>query len=158
MNATRARRPVADDSVPSVPQTTPLPQDWGHERDAGHIWSAISDLKLKAGELAGLVASNQKTLDELKGLQEDIDELKLEQKSTAKTIKVVGLVATPLIALVAFIAPYFWSNSMRPELERSIGAQVKSDLEKEQAAREKTRQLETEISELKAQLKAKTTQ
>ena len=164
MNAV-ARKPAGARSTAVTPDSVengvapPSGTDWQHERDAGYIWNAISDLKGKVGELVGLVASNQKALEDLRGeikdIDTDINELQLEQRSTTKTIKVVGFVATPLIAIVAFIAPYFWSNSMRPELERSIAAQVKADIEKEQAAREKTRLLETENAELKAQLKAR---
>lgn len=137
----------------------PAGSNWQHERDAGHIWQAISGLKEKSGELGGLVVNSQRLIenlrDDLKGIDNDIEDLKLEQRSTAKTVKVVGLVATPLIALVAFVAPYFWSNSMRPELERSIAAQVKVELEREQAARERTRQLESENAELRAKLRSR---
>lgn len=160
MSAARVKRPAAEESVPSAPQTTPATPDWGHERDAGHLWTAITGLKEKSGELSAAIAGTVKVVEdlrsEIKEIDNGINDLKTEQKATAKTVKVVGLVATPLIAVVAFVAPMFWNNSMRPELERSIAAQVKADIEKEQAAREKTRQLEQEIADLKAKLQAKT--
>ncbi len=138
--------------------TTPSRPDWSAERDAGHLWSAISSLREKTGEMVSAsntcTASVEAMRADIKALEGETSGLKTEQQSTAKSIKLVSLVATPLLAAIAFVAPYFWSNAMRPDLERTISAQVKADIEKEQAVRENTRKLETKIQELEARLLA----
>lgn len=132
--------------------------DWGFERDAGHVWSAIASLKEKAGELHSGVATCTGTLNDLrsdiKGLEGGLKGLETEQKSATKSLRLLGLAVTPILAAVAWFAPYYWSNGMRPELEKAIAGAVKADLEREANARERTRALEAENAALKTRLKS----
>ena len=155
--ANSAKAPQVGEVVPTSPQTPP--PDWAQERDAGHLWSAISGLSAKTGELGSAIGACDKQLGELrsdvKDLDKDIQELKSEQKAVVKSAKVFAWIATPLLALAAFLAPYTWSKAMRPDLEKSIADAVKADIERETAARDKTKTLEQEITTLKAQLQGR---
>lgn len=155
--STKLGAPRAAEEVPTSPQTTPV--DYGAERDAGHIWNAISGLSHKTGELSSAVLVCNSQLGELrsdlKGLDTGINELKSEQHAVEKSIKVFALIATPLLALAAFLAPYVWTKSMRPDLEKSIADSVKVDLQREAAVKERTLALEKQVSDLEAKLKDK---
>lgn len=153
------------DQTQSTPETAPAQTapplvDWQGERDAGHVWSALCALREKSGELSASVAACNVALVEYKGDLKDIDrginELKTEQKSNAKLIKLIGFIMTPLVSAAALLAPLIWTKAMRPDLEKSIAATVKADIEKEAAAREKAQSYEKEIADLKAQLRRAT--
>lgn len=156
MSPTRANKAAQPEVVPTSPQT--IPTDWAQERDAGHLWNAISGLSSKTGELSAAIAAGNTQLAEMrtdfKGLDGGIHELKTEQIAVAKSIKVFGYIATPLLALAAIAAPYWWTKTMRPDLEKSIAESVKADIERENASKEKTNVLERKIQDLEARLKA----
>ena len=156
--------PVLQDTTPNqqVPQTTPRVPNYADERDSLHVATNLATMRETLGELTASITSlstNAADLrNEVRGIDSRVNELKTEQVSTSKTIKVVSYIATPMIglvaALIAWFAPLYWSAAMRPDMEKTIAASVKADLEKEQAAREKSLAQERRIAELEAQLKA----
>lgn len=156
--------PNLPDTTPNqqVPQTTPRIPNYADERDSLHVATNLATMREKLGELtASISALNANAADlrnEVRGIDSRVNELKTEQVSNTKTIKVVSYIVTPMIgliaALIAGFAPSYWSAAMRPDMEKTIAASVKADLEKEQAAREKFLTQERRIAELEAQLKA----
>ena len=148
--------------VEQVAQTPPRIPNYADERDSMHVASNLAMVREKLGELTASINALATSISELKTDAKDLDarvvELKTEQVSNTKTIKVVSYIVTQMIgliaALIAGFAPSYWSAAMRPDMEKTIAASVKADLEKEQAAREKFLTQERRIAELEAQLKA----
>ena len=133
----------------------PATTNWQHERDAGHIWTAMTSLRGTVGELQGaILACNQQIIEtrqDIKEIDTCVKTLQTEQVSTQKTLKMFAFIATPLLGLVAWFAPSYWSGAMRPELEKSIAASVKAEIDKDAIARDRIRALEAELAAVKAQ-------
>lgn len=140
-----------------IPNTEP--DGFELDRLTAGLHTSITQLHMSVGELKSSINAQTTSVVEIKSdiKEQDtrITDLKTEQVSTAKAIKLVGFIATPIIAAIAWFAPSYWNASMRPEMEKNIAAAVKADIEKEQAAREKTQALEKKISELQAKLEQK---
>lgn len=142
------------------PIGTPNTEPDGFELDrlTAGLHTSITQLHMSVGELKSSINAQTTSVVEIKAdiKEQDsrITDLKTEQVSTAKAVKLVGLIATPVLAAIAWFAPSYWNASMRPEMEKNIAAAVKADIEKEQAAREKTMALEKQIAELQAKIKS----
>lgn len=135
------------------------PYDLDLDRLTGGLHGSISKLTLVTGEVRASIIALQTSVSEIKTdiktLDASVNALKTEQAVTARSIAILRWIAAPMLGLTAIFAPYAWNSMMRPDIERTIAASVKADIEKEQAAREKTALLEKKILELEAQLKSK---
>lgn len=154
----RGAAPESESDLPDIASGDGFELD----RITSGINTSISNLHMVVGELKSSIASQTGLIKDIQADCKDLDsrivELKTEQVSTSKAVKFVGLIATPivtlLITLAAWFAPAYWNAAMRPEMEKNIAAAVKADIEKEQAARERTNALERQVADLQAKLAA----
>lgn len=71
MSATRARRPVDDDAVPQMPQSTPASLGYG---GSNHDFTlqAVMEMQKSVGELNANMQAMRSSLDGLKGKVDDL--------------------------------------------------------------------------------------
>jgi hypothetical protein len=117
----------------SAPQVAP--HDWLAERDAGHVWGAISGVRQELGQLTTSVqtntAFNKEVRDDIKELKSELGRLQAQTSSHLSFVKGAVWVAGIVIAVASFLLAWSWNSIIQPGLAHAIVEQLKPEIRKQ---------------------------
>lgn len=124
----------ASTNVPDAPQVPPRP-DWAGERDAGHLWNAVSGLSKETGELKAAVQQNIVVIGEfradVKDFSKDIVDLQAQVREQRSFLKGVAWAVSAVFIVVSALLTLAWTSVIQPGLAHAIGEQIKPEIAKQ---------------------------
>ena len=124
----------ASSKVPDAPQVPPR-VDWAGERDAGHLWNAVSGLSKETGELKASIQQNIVVIGEfradVKDFSKEIVDLQAQVREQRSFLKGVTWAVGFVFVVVSALLTVAWTSVIQPGLAHAIGEQIKPEIAKQ---------------------------
>lgn len=116
MSPPQTTHPV--DTQPVAPQTTPPDSpSWAQERDAVHVWTALTKVNETLGEMKAGIAGLHTSTEGLRG-----DVTKFKSHLSRATWSVAG--AAAIIGGLFWFSSHIWDSILKPGLAHAVAEQV----------------------------------
>lgn len=109
--------------------------DWAGERDAGHVWNALSQLREEVGGLKASVQQGTITVGDvrtdIRDLARDINKLQTETSSQMGFVRGMVWAIGGALTLATIFLGVAWTSVIKPGLAHAIVEQIKPEIAKQ---------------------------